>query len=77
MWSPSTNCRPQMLQRGLIISRTGFACKGGAPGVIDFAVATKYIEWLALGTIALGVPGKLFWNGNRRRFTNSDPLIVC
>ena len=29
------------------------------PGVSDFAVATKYIEWLALGAIALRVPGKL------------------
>jgi hypothetical protein len=64
---------PQMLQRGLNHQQDWIrACKGGAPGVSDFAVATKYIEWLALGAIALRVPGKLLWDGNKRRFTNSD-----
>ncbi len=48
------------------------ACKGGAPGVSDFAVASKYIEWLALGAIALRVPGKLLWDANKRRFSNSE-----
>jgi hypothetical protein len=47
------------------------ACKGGAPGVSDFTVATKYIEWLALRAIALRVPGKLMWDANKRRFSNS------
>jgi len=64
---------PQMLQRGLNHQQDWIrACKGGAPGVSDFAVATKYIEWLALGAIALRVPGRLLWDGNKRRFTNSD-----
>ena len=48
------------------------ACKGGAPGVSDFAVATKCVEWLALGAIALRVPGKLMWDANKRRFGNSE-----
>ena len=30
------------------------------------------MEWLALGAIALRVPGKLIWDGNKRRFTNSE-----
>jgi hypothetical protein len=64
---------PQMLQRGINHQQDWIrACKGGAPGVSDFAVATKYIEWLALGAIALRVPGKLLWDGNKRRFTNND-----
>jgi hypothetical protein len=64
---------PQMLQRGVNHQQDWIrACKGGAPGVSDFAVATKYIEWLALGAIALRVPGKLLWDANKRRFTNND-----
>lgn len=64
---------PQMLQRGINHQQDWIrACKGGAPGVSDFAVATKYIEWLALGAIALRVPGKLMWDANRRRFSNSE-----
>ncbi len=64
---------PQMLQRGVNHQQDWIrACKGGAPGVSDFAVATKYIEWLAMGAIALRVPGKLMWDGNKRRFTNSE-----
>jgi hypothetical protein len=63
----------QMLQRGVNHQQDWIrACKGGAPGVSDFAVATKYIEWLSLGAIALRVPGKLMWDGNKRRFSNSD-----
>ena len=50
---------PQMLRRGVNHQQDWIrACKGGAPGVSEFAVATKYIEWLALGAIALRVPGK-------------------
>jgi hypothetical protein len=48
------------------------ACKGGTPGVSEFSVATKYIEWLVLGAIALRVPGKLMWDSKNVRFTNSD-----
>ena len=40
--------------------------------VSQFSVASKYIEWLALGTIALRVPGKLLWDAKNMRFTNSE-----
>jgi hypothetical protein len=64
----------QMLQRGVNHQQDWIrACKGGAPGVSEFAVAAKYIEWLALGAIALRVPGKLYWDANRRQFRNSEP----
>jgi hypothetical protein len=64
---------PQMLPRGVNHQQDWIrACKGGAPGVSDFAVATKYIEWLALGAIALRVPGKLKWDASKRRFSNSE-----
>jgi hypothetical protein len=64
---------PQMLMRGINHQQDWIrACKGGAPGVSEFSVATKYIEWLALGTIALRVPGKLMWDGKNRRFSNND-----
>jgi hypothetical protein len=64
---------PQVLQRGVNHQQDWIrACKGGAPGVSDFAVAAEYIEWLALGAIALRVPGKLLWDANRRRFRNSE-----
>ncbi len=36
------------------------------------AVATKYIEWLSLGAVALHVPGKLLWDAKAMRFTNSE-----
>ncbi len=48
------------------------ACKGGVPGVSDFSISAKYIEWLALGAIALQVPGKLYWDAEKRRFRNSE-----
>jgi hypothetical protein len=64
---------PQLLQRGVNHQQDWIrACKGGASGVSDFAVATKYIEWLSLGAIALRVPGKLMWDANKRRFSNND-----
>jgi hypothetical protein len=64
---------PQLLQRGINHQQDWIrACKGGAPGVSDFAVATKYIEWLSLGAIAARVPGKLMWDANKRRFSNSE-----
>lgn len=40
----------------------------------DFTVAAKYIEWLALGAIALRVPGKLLWNARNQRFPNSPEV---
>ena len=64
---------PQLLQRGVNHQQDWIrACKGGAPGVSEFAVASKYIEWLALGAVALRVPGKLMWDAKNLRFTNSE-----
>jgi hypothetical protein len=64
---------PQLLQRGINHQQDWIrACKGGAPGVSEFSVATKYIEWLALGVIALRVPGKLMWDSKSMRFSNSE-----
>ena len=63
----------QMLQRGVNHQQDWIrACKGGAPGVSEFPIAARYIEWLALGAIALRVPGKLNWDATKRRFTNSE-----
>ena len=64
---------PQMLKRGVNHQQDWVrACKGGAPGVSEFAVATKYIEWLVLGAVAIRVPGKLMWDANKMRFTNNS-----
>jgi len=64
---------PQVLQRGINHQQDWIrACKGGAPGVSEFAVACKYIEWLALGAVALRVPGKLLWDAKASRFTNNE-----
>jgi hypothetical protein len=63
----------QMLPRGVNRQQDWIrACKGGTAGVSDFAIASKYIEWLSLGAIALRVRGKLMWDGNKRRFSNSE-----
>jgi hypothetical protein len=63
----------QVLQRGINHQQDWIrACKGGNPGVSEFSIASKYIEWLALGAIALRVPGKLNWDAGKRRFTNSE-----
>ena len=64
---------PQVLKRGINHQQDWIrACKGGEPGVSQFSVATKYIEWLVLGAVALRVPGKLLWDGKNMRFTNSE-----
>jgi hypothetical protein len=64
---------PQLLPRGVNHQQDWIrACKGGTPGVSEFSVATRYIEWLVLGAIALRVPGKLMWDSKNMRFTNSD-----
>lgn len=47
------------------------ACKGGDPSCSDFRVAVPFAEWLALACIAFRVPGKLDWDRNNLRFTNS------
>lgn len=48
------------------------ACKGGLPGCSEFSTAVPYIEWLALGAIALRVGGKLEWDAKSFRFVNSE-----
>jgi hypothetical protein len=64
---------PQVLQRGVNHQQDWIrACKGGAPGVSEFSVASKYIEWLALGAVAVRVPGKLLWDARNMRFTNNE-----
>jgi hypothetical protein len=64
---------PQLLQRGVNHQQDWVrACKGGAPGVSEFPVASKYIEWLALGAVAVRVPGKLLWDAKNMRFSNNE-----
>jgi len=64
---------PQLLPRGVNHQQDWVrSCKGGAPGVSEFSVAAKYIEWLSLGPIALRVPGKLMWDAKNLRFSNSE-----
>ncbi|MBZ5581587.1 MAG: Gfo/Idh/MocA family oxidoreductase [Acidobacteriia bacterium] len=63
---------PQMIPRGVNHQQDWIrACKGGAPGVSQFPVTSKYLEWLALGTIAQEVSGKLVWDARNMRFSNS------
>ncbi|MFB3777630.1 MAG: Gfo/Idh/MocA family protein [Bryobacteraceae bacterium] len=64
---------PQMIPRGVNHQQDWIrACKGGTPGVSQFSIASKYIEWLALGTVAQQVPGKLLWDARNMRFSNSQ-----
>jgi hypothetical protein len=64
---------PQILPRGVNHQQDWIrACKGGTPGVSQFSVATKYIEWLALGLVAQQVPGKLLWDPKNMRFSNNS-----
>ena len=64
---------PQLLPRGVNHQQDWVrACKGGSPGVSEFAVTTKYIQWLVLGAIASRVPGKLMWDAKNMRFSNNE-----
>lgn len=47
------------------------ACKGGDPACSNFSVAGPFAEWVAMGVIALRVEGKLAWDSEKMRFTNS------
>ena len=47
------------------------ACKGGAPACSNFDISGPFTEWILLGVIALRVDGKLEWDSERMRFTNS------
>jgi hypothetical protein len=65
---------PQTLTRGVNHVQDWIrACKGGTPAVSNFAVATKYLEWLTLGAAALRVPNvKLLWDPKNLRFSNNE-----
>lgn len=47
------------------------ACKGGEPSCSDFRVTSPFAEWLALAVIAWRVPGRLDWDSQNMRFSNS------
>jgi predicted dehydrogenase len=47
------------------------ACKGGDPACSNFSVAGPFAEWVLLGNIALRVEGRLDWDAQTMRFTNS------
>ncbi len=48
------------------------ACKGGEKAGSNFDYAGPFTETVLLGTIAVRVPGKLMWDSEAMRFTNSD-----
>ena len=48
------------------------ACKDGPRACSDFAYSGPFTEMVLLGTIAVRVPGKLKWDGENMRFTNSE-----
>jgi len=47
------------------------ACKGGEPACSNFAISGPFAEWIAMAVIALRVEGKLEWDSEKMRFTNS------
>lgn len=47
------------------------ACKGGDPGCSNFSITAPFAEWLALAAIAFRVSGRLDWDSQNLRFTNS------
>lgn len=47
------------------------ACKGGDAGCSDFSISAPYAEWLALAAIAFRVNGRLDWDSQNMRFSNS------
>ena len=47
------------------------ACKGGAPACSNFAIASKYTEWLVLGSAAVHFDGKLLWDNAKGEFSNN------
>jgi hypothetical protein len=48
------------------------ACKGGDPACSNFNVASPFVEWMLLGTIALRHEGKLEYDPDKMRITNND-----
>jgi predicted dehydrogenase len=54
------------------------ACKGGAPATSDFSYASRLIEFLLLGNVALRVRKRIRWDPVGMRATNApeaDPFI--
>ncbi len=47
------------------------AAKGGEPSCSNFSVAGPLTEWILLGVVAARVEGKLEWDREKMRFTNS------
>jgi hypothetical protein len=48
------------------------ACKGGDPACSNFGVSGPFVEWMLLGVIAMRLEGKLLWDAQGKRFTNSQ-----
>lgn len=48
------------------------AAKGGDPACSNFSIAGPFVQWMLLGTIAMRIEGKLNWDAQASRFTNSD-----
>jgi hypothetical protein len=48
------------------------ACKGGVPACSNFSVSGPFVQWMLLGVIAMRLEGKLQWDAQAKRFTNSN-----
>lgn len=49
-----------------------YAIKSGREASSNFEYACPFIEWILLGAISNRVPGKLYWDAEKKRFTNND-----
>lgn len=47
------------------------ACKGGSPACSNFSIAGPFVQWMLLGVVAMRVEGKLMWDDQKKRFSNS------
>jgi predicted dehydrogenase len=47
------------------------ASKGGEPACSNFSKSGPFVQWMLLGVIAMQVPGRLEWDAQAKRFTNS------
>ena len=48
------------------------ACKGGVPACSNFSIAAPFTEWIALGSVAIKVNGKLDWDSENMQITNNS-----
>jgi len=48
------------------------ACRGDKPADARFQIIRPVNETLMLGSVALRVPKKLYWDAEKMRFSNSD-----